>query len=87
MALKNNAFEYEQEIRMVCEQKEINFRPRNGLLIPYKKFCIDIKHLKEIMIGPAIDADRQQFAIELLLRKYNIQGVNIARSSVPLRNG
>ena len=39
------------------------------------------------MIGPAIDADRQQFAIELLLRKYNIQGVNIARSSVPLRNG
>lgn len=87
MALKNNAFEYEQEIRMVCEQKEIYFRPRNGLLIPYKKFCIDIKHLKEIMIGPAIDADRQQFAIELLLRKYNIQGVNIARSSVPLRNG
>ena len=87
MALKNNAFEYEHEIRMVCEKNEINFRSRNGLLIPYKKFTIDISHLKEIMIGPTADADRQQFAIELLLRKYNIQGVNITRSAVPLRNG
>ena len=86
MAMKNKAFEYEDEIRLICESNEVHFRSRKGLLVPYKKFVINSCYLREIIIGPANDADRMQYAIELLLKKFNLNDVKIKRSSVPLRN-
>ena len=86
MAIKNNAFDYENEIRLICESKDVHFRSRNGLLVPYKKFAINSCYLREIIIGPANDADRMEYAIGLLLKEYKLNDVEIKRSSVPLRN-
>jgi hypothetical protein len=87
MGYKKYDFVYEREIRLICENNnEIFFRISNGLIVPYKKIYIDIKHLKEIMIGPAIDSDRMKFSIELLLRQRGIKGVKVTKSSAPLRN-
>lgn len=86
LAIKNKAFEYEAEIRLICDTEEVYFRSRKGLLVPYKKFLINSCYLREIIIGPANDADRMQYAIELLLKKFNLNDVKIKRSSAPLRN-
>ena len=86
IAIKNKAFEYEDEIRLVCDTDEVYFRSKNGMLVPYKKFTINSCYLREIIIGPANDADRMQYAIELLLSKLGLSDVVIKRSSVPLRN-
>lgn len=86
MAMKNRAFEYEDEIRLICESKDIYFRSREGLLVPYKKFIINNCFLREIIIGPANDADRMRYAIELLLKKNGLNNVEIKHSSLPLRN-
>jgi hypothetical protein len=84
--IKNKAFEYEDEIRLICDTKKVYFRSRNGLLVPYKKFKIDNRYLREIIIGPANDADRMHYAIELLLKECRLDNVSIKRSAVPLRN-
>lgn len=86
LVIKNKAFEYEDEIRLICESKDIYFRSRKGLLVPYKKFKIDNRYLREIIIGPANDADRMHYAIELLLKECRLDNVSIKHSAVPLRN-
>lgn len=86
IAIKHKSFEYEDEIRLICESKDVYFRSRGGLLVPYKKFTIDSCYLREIVIGPANDADRMHYAIELLLKKFKLKDVEIKHSAVPLRN-
>ena len=65
---KNKAYEYEQEVRFLVKDKgELYFRESNGTIIPYVKVKISLKCIKEIIIGPTMDADRTKDSLTMLL--------------------
>ena len=65
--LKNEAYFYEKEIRITSqEDREVKYRTSKGFIIPYIEIPINIKHLKEIIIGPTLDKER----ITYLLKNY-----------------
>lgn len=72
-------------------RKEINFRPDNGVLVPYiKLFGREQGHdlgklpITKIIVGPHLDKDRRQKAVTLLLERYGIDAKVIV-SGIPYR--
>lgn len=73
--LKNFAFEYEKEWRLVRSysshdvEKEIKFQEINGLLRPYVEHRFPKTILKEIIIGPCSNLDILKKSIEMSLER------------------
>ena len=66
--IKDKVYEYEQEVRCLVKNKDkIFFRESNGLIIPYVKVKISLKCIKEIIIGPTMDANRTRDSLAMLL--------------------
>lgn len=89
--IKNKAYEYEQESRLMafCNYKnDIIFKttPRKTI-IPYININIPISKLNSIVVGPCCDFPRVRYAIktrlEQLDRNFNYE--NIIQSRVPYR--
>lgn len=74
--IKDGAYEYEQEVRFIVKDKgEIYFRESNGMIIPYVKVKIPLECIKEIIIGPTMEANRTRDSLIMLL--YNKGMTNI----------
>lgn len=72
-------------------RKEINFRPDNGVLVPYiKLFGHEQGHdlgklpIMRIIVGPHPDKERRQKAVMLLLDRYGIEA-EVIISGIPYR--
>ena len=87
--LKNKAYEYEHEVRIIQKEKDINnIKIRcnaNGKLIPYIETNIPIKYIRNIVIGPACDFNATKKAIQTRLYQLGINSINILKSKVPYR--
>lgn len=88
--MKNKAYEYEHEVRIIQTEENIsNIKLRcngNGKIIPYVEIQIPIKHLRNIVIGPACDFNATRKAIMIRLSQIGINNINIVQSKIPYRN-
>ncbi|GEM_PF-486737 len=88
--LKNEAYEYEKESRLLCyetnDDRIFYDTNRIGQLISYKKIKISTEYLKEIIVGPCADFKSTERILKQLTRKYGLEGVHISASKVPYRD-
>lgn len=85
---KNEAYSYEKEIRITTqENKDVKYRNSKGFIVPYLEIPINIKHLKEIIIGPTLDQERIILPLKKLLvsKGIDIQNIEIYCSKIPYR--
>ena len=94
---KNEAFEYEQEIRYLVgipqktEQKtfDIKFKTKNGSIIPYIELEFDNSRsfiVTGVTIGPFADVDLVQKNLQFYLEHQNhIASINIDTTNIPIR--
>jgi hypothetical protein len=83
---KNPTFDSEQEIRIIefgVAYTSYDFFSRSGKLIPYMTKDIDIKKIKELILGPR--SHESHFSLELLLSQLNLDPKIISKSDSSLR--
>ena len=89
ICIKSSAYQPEQEVRITPrkEDKNILFRERNGIIIPYIEQSIPFSCIESITVGPTADFDRVRESILLFLKSKGINwGLNnIIKSEVPYR--
>lgn len=99
--LKNFAFEYEQEWRLVKnyssqdKEKEIKFHEKDGVLKPYVEHYLPKRILKEIIIGPCSETEILENSLKMSLERagYSVNKsdknkdnfVNVKSSRIPYR--
>lgn len=99
MSFKNEAYRYEKEVRVLIEnQYNLNFRVRDGLIIPYTDINIPIKAIQNtdassnssinsdlvIVLGPSLEPDMSYKSVELFFESKGIKP-RIIRSEIPYR--
>ena len=99
--LKNFAYEYEHEWRLVKNyavsntEKEIYFQEKDGFLRPYVEHFLPNNFLKEIIIGPSSDYEISKKSIKMSLERagYSVNRktkdkhlVKIKTSKIPFRH-
>lgn len=87
---KDPAYKYEKEIRFIelCDDKtKIKYRHSNNYIIPYIDIFFPKSALREICIGPMLDAKRVKKSLTdfLLINGFNEEDVKIRKSKVPYR--
>ena len=91
LSAKNENFKFENEIRCFYAnhdcKKEVYFKTKNGVIIPYIEVEIPKEALKEIIIGPT---NKQDLAIQSVLHFLSINGydwkkISVKMSKVPYR--
>ncbi|HHY0362504.1 TPA: DUF2971 domain-containing protein [Vibrio cholerae] len=74
LRMKNEGFSEEKEHRMIVSvegsdrAKQVKFRAKNDIVIPYIAWDIDPKAIKAIHVGPVKDKDLTRKSIENMLR-------------------
>ena len=98
MTFKSSAFSEEQEWRAIYLSANANvdlkFRPYGKVLIPYYALAIGRRNLDDtfefpvdrIRYGPTLAPDLAERSLALLLERYDLQGVAVEASGVPLRD-
>lgn len=89
IAYKHNAYDYEKELRLIVFEKDtskIQFRKKDGMLIPYIELKIKRTALKSVIVGLTQDFERTQKSLRMFLDSRGLNYVNIVKSSVPYRN-
>lgn len=88
VAPKDKSFIYEEERRMftTSNARNVKYRVRNNLLIPYIEEYFPQRILKEIWIGPTNDMERSTKSINMLLKTRGFKDVVIKQSNVPYRS-
>ncbi len=88
LSAKNKAYCYEREVRgfIFCKDN-IQFRLRNGYIIPYIEVPISRSALKEIVIGPTINSTFKMRSIAhfLDINGYTKDDIKLTVSSIPYR--
>ena len=86
--LKNAAFEYEKEIRLIGDFKSsrVKFREKNGYIIPYKEVFFAKEQVKTITLGPCQYPENAKFSLRQLLDSRGFEHVKIIQSNIPFRN-
>lgn len=90
---KNNAYKYEEEVRIIHEVRDCDntiFIQRNNILKQYKKVIFPYETLSQIMIGPCREEEFAKTAqsILVLCAKHKFKHFTnrkIVRSSIPVR--
>lgn len=87
--IKDRAYELEHEVRLIPHKnnKEVLFREKNGLIIPYIEASIPFDCVENITVGPTADFERVRESVLILL---NSKGIHwdydkIIKSQVPYR--
>lgn len=69
---------------------DIELRPGSSTLVPYIEVPLVLKEvgmgLDEIKVGPCPHPDESVKAVEMLLFRYGVKGVQVSRSQIPYRN-
>jgi hypothetical protein len=89
---KQEAFRQEEEYRVAftrrTKETEVNFREKNGILIPYISVHFEDKlPIKKVTIGPKNNISVAKNGIEYFLRNrgYDLQDITVDKSEVTLR--
>lgn len=87
---KNAAYSYENETRGVIycnDSKRVQFRIRNGYIIPYIEVSLSKKALKGIVIGPTNNTYLKEQSILhfLQINGYNLEDIQLVKSNIPYR--
>ena len=86
--IKHCSYKDEKEVRFVASQaKEILFRDKNGLIIPYVEQKVPFECVENIIVGPTADFNRVRESILLLMNSRGIMWDEdrIIKSNVPYR--
>lgn len=85
--LKNEAYQYEQEVRLVKfkkDEKDVHYRiGKNGQLKPYIEVKVNLRYLEKIIVGPCTDSEFVIRELKNQLRHYGIK--EVTPSNVPYR--
>jgi hypothetical protein len=97
--LKHRGFREEREYRVMAacirkskippelklRHKEINFRQKNGLIVPYIKLLenSDTLPIKSIIVGPHPFQDKQEEALQIVLESLSFDDIRVRRSDIP----
>lgn len=86
--LKNEAFSYENEIRLIGDFRKtpVKFREKNGYIIPYKEVFFAKEQIKSITLGPCQNMDNAEYSLRQFLNSRGFEHVEIKRSEIPYRN-
>lgn len=86
--LKDEAFAYENEIRLIGEFKDvpIKYREKNGYIIPYKEIYFSKEQIKSITLGPCQNMDNAVYSLRQFLDDRGFDYVKINKSRIPYRN-
>lgn len=93
MLRKNRTFEYEDECRIIGigfpyfmkeKDREVLYRNKNGIIVPYIEEFFPKEALKEVMLGPNLDPELSKATLEEFLnsRGFNVE---VKMSKVPYR--
>ena len=94
MLRKNRAFEYEDECRVIGiglpfyvqeKNREILYRNKDGMIVPYIEEFLPREALREVMIGPNIDPKLSKNTLEDFLKSRGFEGVHVKTSDIPYR--
>lgn len=100
LTFKYPAFHEEKEVRLICMnfygQKEVEFRVKNDMLVPYISFPIPFSFIKGVMVGPMenqnLSISSMKFFAQRMLVKHKSDGkadmawnLNITHSEIPFR--
>lgn len=84
--VKNPAYEYEKEVRLVIQEtKPPKYKLCGNLIVPYIESAFPKESLKKIIIGPCNDFNRSTKALEGWLNRMNMQEVEVSYSLLPYR--
>lgn len=90
---KNESFSEEKEKRIVISLDGFEgdgiskFRPGKNSIIPYLEIEFPRDCIKEIIIGPTIDPERSEYALDqFLFRQYAVDRPKISHSKIPFRS-
>jgi hypothetical protein len=87
--IKNPAYKYEDEYRFCCREfnNKVNYRNRNGLLLPYIEVKLPLTALKLVAIGPTADKNRQMMLVAKLLKEKasDFKSLTFYSSEIPYR--
>lgn len=93
MLRKNRTFEYEDECRIIgigCshyrteKDREVLFRNKNGIIVPYIEEFFPKEALREVMLGPNTDPELSKATLEEFLNSRGFN-VDVKMSKVPYR--
>jgi len=88
--MKSDSFKSESEYRVAVFEKGITrgtrkYRNKNGAFLPYIEKQIDKDSVSSIMISPTTRADFVKSSVIDLCENYELKGITIKRSSIPIR--
>lgn len=87
--LKDPAFSEEEEWRFVVtnpDDEHIRFRLRGQTVVPYVPVDISLVPIREVRIGPTVNAPRALHSVSLFLKAHGHREAVVAASEVPYRN-
>jgi len=70
--------------RKLYSKKELLFRSKSNLLIPYIEQVIDLKSIKEIIVGPTTNKDTVIKSLEFFIKSLDLN-IEIKSSNIPYR--
>lgn len=87
---KMECFSHEQEVRMIYtaskeEKKDIKYKVKNGVLVPYLELKFDKAAIEEITVGPLIEQDLAVKNLREFLEQRGYSDVDIKVSEIPIR--
>lgn len=84
---KNDAYSYEEEVRLTTRCKTPQFRVANNILTPYTVIQLPIESLESIIIGPDCD-ERNIDSLKVFFLSKGLDRIagKIEQSEVPYRN-
>lgn len=87
--IKHPAYKYEDEYRLCCREfnKKVNYRNRDGLLLPYIEVKLPLTALKLVAIGPTADKNKQMMSVAKLLKEKisDFKALTFYSSEIPYR--
>jgi len=86
--LKGEAYKNEREVRLIGNmgKREIEFREKNGLIIPYKTISFPKEALLSVTLSPAYSQDIREERLRFFLDTLGYNDVDIKKSRIAFRN-
>lgn len=83
---KDSSFKEECETRLILTgDRKVEFRERNGSLIPFVKLSFDKSWIASAIVGPGRNQDLNRESLKRAFDANGYKGVEVTGSSIPLR--
>jgi hypothetical protein len=85
MSHHNYFYQNYDESFKIYKNKELSFRTKSNILIPYYERKFDVKSIKEIVIGPSTNQMLARESLEFFIKSLNLD-IEIKNSKIPFRS-